>query len=258
MIPKIIHYCWLSKDPVPSKFQGYMAGWREKLPDYEFRKWSLESFDIDSSAWAKEAFERKKYAFAADFIRLYALYHVGGIYLDMDIEVKKDFSPLLDSSLMIAYENFKETGIEAGVVGAEKGNIFIKSCLDYYNGKHFVEQDGTLAITPLPEIMHKCLQKAGYNGIIYPCNYFTAKSYETGEIYADETTYSIDHFAGEWKTKKQKKWRSFQMEVRNKYGIKWGERLLKFPFVRIYGALYMYGFGWTIKRIISKIKAFFL
>lgn len=39
---------------------------------------------------------RKKYAFPADYIRLYALYHYGGIYMDMDIEVLKSFNTLLD------------------------------------------------------------------------------------------------------------------------------------------------------------------
>lgn len=258
MIPKIIHYCWLSGDPIPEKFQKYMEGWRKKLPGYEFKMWSLESFDINSYSWAKEAFERKRYATAADVIRLNALYNFGGIYLDMDIEVKKDFTPLLDNQLMIAYENPKEDRIEAGVIGAERGNVYIKKCLDYYNGRHFVNPDGTLPTITLPEIMYSSLVKAGYKGNIYPCNFFTAKSYETGEIYADDTTYCIHHFAGGWKTPRQKRWHKFEKKVRKKWGMKKGERILRFPFIRLYGALYMYGFKWTMKRISSKLKEAFI
>lgn len=59
MIPKIIHYCWLSNDPIPEKLQEYMKSWKEKLPDYEFKLWNFDCFDINSSQWVKEAFEAK-------------------------------------------------------------------------------------------------------------------------------------------------------------------------------------------------------
>ena len=80
MIPKIIHYCWLSNDPIPSNIQHYMDSWKKYLPDYEFIHWNFDKFDKSSSRWVSEAFDNKKYAFAADYIRLNALYHYGGIY----------------------------------------------------------------------------------------------------------------------------------------------------------------------------------
>jgi Mannosyltransferase OCH1 and related enzymes len=98
MIPKIIHYCWLSNDPIPSNIQHYMDSWKKYLPDYEFIHWNFDKFDKSSSRWVSEAFDNKKYAFAADYIRLYALYHYGGIYLDMDVEVLKSFNPFLSLS----------------------------------------------------------------------------------------------------------------------------------------------------------------
>ena len=59
MIPKIIHYCWLSKDPIPKDMQMFIDGWYEKLPDYEFMLWDFNRFDIHSSQWVKEAFSKK-------------------------------------------------------------------------------------------------------------------------------------------------------------------------------------------------------
>ena len=109
MIPKIIHYCWLSNDPIPEKLQSCMNSWKKQLPDYEFKLWNFSSFDINSSQWVKEAFNAKKYAFAADYIRLYAVYNYGGIYMDMDIEVIKSFNPLLDREYILGYET--QTGI---------------------------------------------------------------------------------------------------------------------------------------------------
>lgn len=96
MVPKVIHYCWLSGDPYPRLIKQCMKTWKEKLPDYEFVKWDLNRFSLGKSLWVKSAFEAKKYAFAADYIRIYALYHFGGIYLDCDVQVLKSFNELLE------------------------------------------------------------------------------------------------------------------------------------------------------------------
>ena len=45
MIPKIIHYCWLSNDDIPENLKRYMESWKEKLPEYKFVKWDFNRFD---------------------------------------------------------------------------------------------------------------------------------------------------------------------------------------------------------------------
>lgn len=54
MIPKIIHYCWLSNDPIPSNIQHYMDSWKKYLPDYEFIHWNFDKFDKSSSRWVSK------------------------------------------------------------------------------------------------------------------------------------------------------------------------------------------------------------
>ena len=108
MIPKIIHYCWLSDDPIPGKLQRCMDSWKRALPDYEVVRWNFERFPRGTSKWVDEAFENKKFAFAADYIRLFALYNYGGIYLDMDVEVVKPFDPFLQLDTMLCFENSKD------------------------------------------------------------------------------------------------------------------------------------------------------
>lgn len=51
MIPKIIHFCWLSGDPYPNKIQYCINSWKKRLPDYEIRLWDLSRFDVNSSIW---------------------------------------------------------------------------------------------------------------------------------------------------------------------------------------------------------------
>lgn len=202
MIPKIIHYCWLSNDPYPEDLVRCMNTWKEKLLDYEFKLWNFQNFDKSSSNWVSQAFDNKKYAFAADYIRLYAVYNYGGIYMDMDIEVLKSFDTLLDTNLLLAYENDEKNGIEAGCFGAEKNNPVIKECLDYYSGRNFIKEDGTFDILTLPKIMIQTTRK--YPDLrIFDRYTFTCKSYQTGKIQTRNNSYAIHNFAGSWTSKAQ-------------------------------------------------------
>ncbi|SDE87568.1 glycosyltransferase family 32 protein [Epilithonimonas hungarica] len=220
-IPKIIHYCWLSGDPFPSKIRKCIDSWKKYLPDYEIRLWDTQSFDLESSPWVKEAFQQKKYAFAADYIRLYALYNEGGIYLDSDVEVVKSFDDLLKLPYFACTEG--ENIIEAGAFGAVKGQSWIKNCLDYYEGRHFIKQDNILDTWPLPQIMMKEIKKQYTPEVLerqlyfekisnyqkekrfymLPKVYFCAKDMGTGVITKTNETYCIHHFEMSWIPKSQ-------------------------------------------------------
>lgn len=220
MIPKIIHYCWLSNDPVPEDLQTYMKSWKEKLPEYEFIKWDFNRFEKSSSVWVSEAFDNKKYAFAADYIRLYAIYNYGGIYMDMDIEVIKSFNPLLDSEYMMAYERPNQPWIEAGCFGAEKGNEFIGDCLKRYENRHFIKEDGSYDQLPLPQVMAKVLKDSNLYYSFYSWDYFTAKSYDTGIETPSDNTFAIHHFAGSWKTDEEKMKIEKSRKLAKYFGVK--------------------------------------
>lgn len=187
-----------------------MNSWREILHDYEFIKWDFTRFDKFSSKWVQQAFDAKKYAFAADYIRLYALYNYGGIYLDMDVEVLKSYNPLLILPAMLCFEANGHT-IEAATMGAEKGAAWVKNCLDYYEGKSFVNDDGSFNMKPIPQIMQDVLsQNYNIQDIICPADvvegaipilppeYFSPRSYSTDELNLTENTYSIHQFSGSW------------------------------------------------------------
>lgn len=219
MIPKIIHYCWLSDDPVPENLQKYMDSWKRILTDYEFIKWDFTRFDKSSSVWVSEAFDNKKYAFACDYIRLYALYNYGGIYMDMDIEVLKSFDSLLNNDYMIAKERPDQKWIEAGCFGVTKGSQFIKQCLEYYKDKHFVNDNGVFEDTPLPRIMAKVYEDYHYEFNLLDWHTFTNKSYETGEVRTIDNSFAIHHFAGSWKEAKVKKAENNAASIRRKVPI---------------------------------------
>lgn len=216
MIPKIIHYCWLSNDPIPAELQKCMDSWKKYLPDYEFMLWNFDRFPKSQSKWVSDAFDNKKYAFAADYIRIYALYHYGGFYLDMDVEVIKSFNPFLDLYTMIGYENSKCRGLEVAAFGVEKHSEWIKTCLDYYDMREFVNEDGSLNVQPLPGVIRRCLDRNGFKFYdvsdlqnakntnseftipVFSYEFFSPKNHVNGKIYSTKNTYCIHHFAGSW------------------------------------------------------------
>ena len=97
MIPKIIHYCWFGKNPMPKHLISYMATWKQQMPDWDIHAWDETSFNIaDAPIYVQQAYEARKYAFVSDYVRLWALEQFGGVYLDTDVEVVKPFEPLLN------------------------------------------------------------------------------------------------------------------------------------------------------------------
>ena len=152
MIPKIIHLCWLSGDPYPEKIQYCIDSWKKVLPDYEVMLWDTSRFDVNSIPWTKQAFEAKKYAFVADYIRLYAVYNYGGIYLDSDVEAIRPFDDLLDLPYFVGAEAGLG-GIELAAFGAEKGLEWVEYAMHYYEGRNFIKEDGEMDIEPMPRVL---------------------------------------------------------------------------------------------------------
>ncbi|MCR4690465.1 MAG: hypothetical protein K5739_03885 [Lachnospiraceae bacterium] len=218
-IPRIIHYCWLSDDPVPENMKRYMEGWKRILSGYEFVKWDLNRFEIDSSTWVREAIEQKQYAFASDYVRLYAVYHFGGIYLDMDVEVLKPFDELLDRPYFLAYESPDRTRIEAGCFGAEKQDPFLEACLAHYKDRHFVGSDGLPDTLPLSKVMGDIMKEKKIGRELFTWEYFTAKSYATGIESPGEDTFAVHHFTGSWKSEEERRIIEKARSIRNAHPI---------------------------------------
>lgn len=70
------------------------------MPDYQIKCWDANSFDFDSVPFVKQAYDEKKWAFVADYVRLYALYTEGGVYLDSDVKTFKSFNTFLHNDFL--------------------------------------------------------------------------------------------------------------------------------------------------------------
>ncbi len=166
-IPKTIHLCWFSGDDYPILIARCIDSWKRHLPDYNIKIWSYDMALATDIPFVKEALTARKWAFAADVIRLYALYTEGGVYMDSDIFIRKKFDKFLNNSAVMFIEHYPKVykehgtgrvdsegnkigeggvpgfGIQAAFFAAEAGNPFIKQILDSYSDRHFILEDGS-------------------------------------------------------------------------------------------------------------------
>lgn len=183
MIPKIVHYSWFSGDPMPESYISIMENWKKVLPDYELRLWDAKALKEANLTFANEAFAARKWAFAADAIRCYAVYHEGGIWLDGDVVVHQSFDPFLCHRMFIGKEyviefqhdekNHNVSTLTSHCFGAEKEHPFLKDCVNYYKHKHFIQLDDEnmpqglrYDMRLIPSIQSRLALKYGYQGRI--------------------------------------------------------------------------------------------
>lgn len=211
MIPKIIHYCWFGRNPLPDYAKQYIASWRKYLPDYEIKEWNEDNFDVNRIPYTREAYKAKKYAFVSDYARFWILYHYGGIYFDTDVEVIRNMDAIILKGPFMGIENVakvdKYETVNAGLgLGAEKGMDFYKRVLDNYAGYHFFMPDGTLNLRTIVQYVTVELVKSGLKrsndiqqcaGIyIYPKDYFNPKG--GGIMKITENTRTIHQYSATW------------------------------------------------------------
>jgi hypothetical protein len=94
-------------------------------------RWDESNCSFDENDFVRNTYAEHKLGFIGDYYRLKAVYEYGGIYLDTDVKVCKSFDDLLD---VPAFLNFIfDCSVGSAIIGAQKGNPFIKGLLDMYD-----------------------------------------------------------------------------------------------------------------------------
>ena len=213
MIPKVIHYCWFGRKPLPKSARRCVASWREYLPDYEIVRWDEDNYDVNKTAYTREAYAAKKYAFVSDYARFDILYRHGGMYFDTDVEVVRPMDDILARGAFMGCEI--DGGGSPGIavapglgMAAEPGMDVYRQILDYYEGLRYLQPDGS----PLPatvvkhttEVLLQCgLQNASgiqrVGGVtVYPAEYFNPYDDPTGRLRITDNTRAIHWFTKSW------------------------------------------------------------
>ena len=103
MIEKKIYYVWIGNAKKPDIFYKCLESWKKNLPDFEIVEINEKNFDVkghlEKNRFFKECFERKLWAYMSDYIRVHFMYENSGIYVDTDMEIIKDLTPLLEENI---------------------------------------------------------------------------------------------------------------------------------------------------------------
>ncbi|WP_434153865.1 glycosyltransferase family 32 protein [Pseudomonas sp. JZ134] len=160
MIPKKLHYCWFGRGKHSLEMKRCLASWRYHMPDYEQVCWSEENFDVTQHPFTAAAYASGRYAFVSDYVRMHVLGEHGGIYLDIDVEVKARFDSCLSYNLFIGLEDYRR--FATSVIGACAGHWLPQAMLHYYN-LHSFDLNNLSALVNVNEVSRLLLEK-GFSG----------------------------------------------------------------------------------------------
>ena len=245
MIPKVIHYCWFGRNPLPKSAIKCINSWKKFFPDYEIKEWNEDNFDVNMIPYTREAYEAKKYAFVSDYARIWVLYHYGGLYFDTDVEVIKQMDDIVERGSFMGIEveccEGRFMSVNPGLgLGCVQYHPLYKEILDYYNRINFLCKDGSYNHFAIVRITTMILSNNGMrntnllqevNGIwIYPRDYFNPLDDNTGKLVITENTRTIHWYTKTW-MKKQNPLRTWIVRRIHRFfgndSLVWLKRILR-------------------------------
>lgn len=213
MIPKLIHLCWFSGESYPVEIRECLDSWKKILPDYNIMVWDYNKAKTIGIPFINDALEDKRWAFAADVVRFYAVWKYGGLYMDSDILLFKRFDKFIPEHGFMTFNELKsnkenELGLQAAFFMGEPGNEFCSEVIDYYSHQSYRKPDGTLFDTVSPVVMARIAEKFGYKredtfqqlkGLtIYPTHYLCPRH----RYPMDSETIGQHRIYGSWRKRK--------------------------------------------------------
>lgn len=227
MIPKVVHYCWFGRNPLPTSAQKCIDSWRRFLPDYEIKEWNEDNFDVNTIPYTQQAYEAKKYAFVSDYARFWILYHYGGLYFDTDVEVIRTFDDIIAQGPFMGIETSAswegKPMVAPGLgLGVEACHPFYGKMLKLYATLEFRKTDGSFDNATIVSYTTRELYAHGMKAsddlqevdgiLIYPAEYFCPMDSTTGITTITDRTVSIHHYDCSWMNHQSMSFRLHQLK----------------------------------------------
>jgi hypothetical protein len=161
-IPKVIHFIWLGSDGIPqfpvfcdeyreddtlSDMNEAMYSWRKHHKEWQIHVWRdadiiklLSRYDsnhkyLSAKKLYEEAVNAQKYGMASDIARIFVLYFIGGVYVDIDYICNNSFDLLHDTfEFYCGASNVGCVEINNGIIGSIQGHWFLVMVMDQLCG----------------------------------------------------------------------------------------------------------------------------
>jgi mannosyltransferase OCH1-like enzyme len=204
LIPRTLHYCWFGPDPQSDLIKKCIDSWQTVMPDFQVKLWNESNSPLDNR-YAAAAYRQKLWSRLSNYVRYYALYTEGGIYLDTDVEVLKSLAPFLHHNAFAGFQLQEENvdWVACGVLGAQPGHDFSRRVFDLIV-KRFEEDrefcrgpEATTAVLRKMGLSRYGLQEIG-DVTLYPRDYFYPYSWleKFSPDCVREETFCVHHWMG--------------------------------------------------------------
>lgn len=225
MIPRILHYVWLGgkKSDMAEKC---IESYHKFLPDFEIKEWNESNIKPDEFGKVLKGlylyyYNKKRFAFCSDIVRLFALKKYGGIYVDTDVEFLKPIpEEILNDKPFLCRDNPSKTVCCGCIWGAEKRDELViasikwfeewigiskkrfNSCYDSFYGKKWIFNRlliGFFNLFGYDKENDDTQTVVGYK--IYSTEIFNPMDMFTCEKKITDNTVSIHHYSASWNKK---------------------------------------------------------
>jgi hypothetical protein len=110
---------------------GFLDNWKSMCPNYGIILWNKANIPVEKYPFLNLLIEHKKWSVISDFVRHWAVYEFGGIYMDIDVELIKPLDGLLEIESFTCIEG-RPVFANSAVSGGHKGALLQKMCLDKF------------------------------------------------------------------------------------------------------------------------------
>ena len=201
---------WFGTNPMPNICGECIESWHKVLPpDWSFQFWNDDNYDVETkNNFVLQAYRSGNYAFVSDYARWDILHRQGGVYVDTDVFLLKDITPLLQNK---AFAGLNNAGLFASglILGAEPNMPIFAEMKAEYDRRNFLTKDGKPTYVTNIMVENDLLTRHNLKPdldiiqtvadiTIYPTDYFCPYTPSEGKMKTTANTYAVHQFTGTW------------------------------------------------------------
>lgn len=201
---------WFGKNPMPRICGECIESWHKVLPsDWSFQFWNEDNYDVEvKNNFVLQAYRSGNYAFVSDYARWDILHRQGSVYVDTDVFLLKDITPLLQNK---AFAGLNNAGLFASglILGAEPNLPIFAEMKAEYDRRNFLTKDGKPTYVTNIMVENDLLAQHNLKPdleivqtvadiTIYPTDYFCPYNQSEGTLKTTANTYAVHQFTGTW------------------------------------------------------------